>query len=66
MQYVLLKTFGLWLVAHLFSGFSLARLNEKHGTDTRLVSTGKADNHNACLLFSHKPTTFDPDYNIEF
>lgn len=41
MQYVLPKTFGLWFVAHLFSGFSLARLNEKHGTDTRLVSTGK-------------------------
>lgn len=66
MQYVLLKTFGLSCVAHLFSGFSLARLNEKHGTDTRLVSTGKGGNRDACLLFSQKPTRCEPDYDIEF
>ena len=33
--------FQIWFVVHLFSGFSVARLNEKHGTDTQLVRTGK-------------------------
>jgi hypothetical protein len=44
------RQFWIWFVVHLFSGFSLARLNEKHGTDTGLVSTSEQQQHALAIL----------------